>query len=90
MVGICGSVEKCKVLTEELGFDAAINYKTEDVKEKLAELCPCGVDVYFDNVGGEISNTVINQVIKEASVYLNEYYTFVTQVPLSCQSEMNL
>lgn len=62
MVGICGSNEKCQFLTQELGFDGAINYKTENVKERLAALCPDGIDVYFDNVGGEMSDTVISQV----------------------------
>lgn len=62
MVGICGSNEKCQFLTQELGFDGAINYKTENVIERLAALCPDGVDVYFDNVGGEMSDTVISQV----------------------------
>ncbi|XP_048735463.2 prostaglandin reductase 2-like [Ostrea edulis] len=95
VVGICGSVEKCKVLTEELGFDAAINYKTEDVKEKLAELCPCGVDVYFDNVGGEISNTVINQMNKDSNVILcgqiavyNQDLPYPPPIPESIESRL--
>lgn len=45
-----------------MGFDAAINYKKGNVAEQLHELCPAGVDVYFDNVGGDISDEVINQV----------------------------
>ena len=61
-MGICGTNEKCAVLTDELGFDAAINYKTDDVSKRLQEVCPHGVDVYFDNVGGDVSNAVIKQV----------------------------
>jgi prostaglandin reductase 2 len=63
VVGICGTQEKCLFLTSELGFDAAVNYKTGNVAEQLREACPGGVDVYFDNVGGDISNAVISQVV---------------------------
>ncbi len=52
VVGIAGTDDKCRWITEELGFDAAINYRTEDVGQKLDEHCPNGIDVYFDNVGG--------------------------------------
>lgn len=52
VIGVVGSEEKAKWITEELGFDGAINYKTDDVQAKLAELAPNGVDCYFENVGG--------------------------------------
>ncbi len=58
-VGIAGSDEKNKYLTDELGVDAAINYKDTEWKQALKEACPKGVDVYFDNVGGEISDAVL-------------------------------
>jgi NADPH-dependent curcumin reductase CurA len=54
VVGIAGSDEKCQWIKDDLGFDEAINYKTEDVAEALARTCPNGIDVYFDNVGGKI------------------------------------
>lgn len=53
-VGLTGSDAKCRWIVDELGFDAAINYKTEAVGAALARACPSGIDVYFDNVGGEI------------------------------------
>jgi NADPH-dependent curcumin reductase CurA len=60
VVGIAGSDEKTLYLTEELGVDAAINYKNPaGIREGLREACPNGVDVYFDNVGGEVSDAVM-------------------------------
>ncbi|MFC6766326.1 MDR family NADP-dependent oxidoreductase, partial [Natrinema soli] len=59
VVGTAGSDEKVEWLTEELGFDAAINYKeTDDLGSAVAEACPDGIDVYFDNVGGPITDAV--------------------------------
>jgi NADPH-dependent curcumin reductase CurA len=54
VVGIAGTTAKCWMLTEKLGYDAAINYRTDDVPARIRELCPGGVDVFFDNVGGAI------------------------------------
>uniref|UniRef100_A0A8C6PIX8 Prostaglandin reductase 2 n=1 Tax=Nothobranchius furzeri TaxID=105023 RepID=A0A8C6PIX8_NOTFU len=70
VVGICGSDEKCKVLVEDLSFSAAINYRKEDVSAQLKKSCPDGIDVYFDNVGGAISDTVLAQMNKGSHVIL--------------------
>jgi NADPH-dependent curcumin reductase CurA len=60
VVGIAGGAEKCERLTEELGFDGAIDYKaTADRESAIAEACPDGVDVFFDNVGGETLDTAL-------------------------------
>ena len=59
VVGIAGSDEKCKWLTGTAGFDAAINYKSEDVGAALDKHCPDGIDVNFENVGGKIMDQVI-------------------------------
>jgi NADPH-dependent curcumin reductase CurA len=62
VVGIAGTDEKCKWLTDDLGFDAAINYKHPDWKEKLAAATPNGVDINYENVGGEIMEAVLNRM----------------------------
>uniref|UniRef100_A0A6P7FDR9 15-oxoprostaglandin 13-reductase n=1 Tax=Diabrotica virgifera virgifera TaxID=50390 RepID=A0A6P7FDR9_DIAVI len=62
VIGIAGSDEKGKWLTEELGFDHFINYKTANIPEELKKAAPKGIDCYFDNVGREISSEVIHQM----------------------------
>ncbi|XP_072386097.1 prostaglandin reductase 1-like isoform X1 [Diabrotica undecimpunctata] len=62
VIGIAGSDEKGKWLTEELGFDHFINYKTANIPEELKKAAPKGIDCYFDNVGGEISSAVLHQM----------------------------
>jgi NADPH-dependent curcumin reductase len=62
VVGIAGSDEKCKWLTDELGFDAAVNYKHADWKEKLAAATPQGIDIDYENVGGEVMQEVLNRM----------------------------
>lgn len=62
VVGLAGSDAKCSYLTDELGFDAAINYKTGGLADSISVACPEGIDIYFDNVGGEILNTAVNQM----------------------------
>ncbi len=62
VVGIAGTDEKCAWLTDELGFDAAINYKTENVYKALKKHCPNGIDIYFENVGGAMLDMVLAQV----------------------------
>lgn len=70
VVGIAGGPSKCAWLTKEAHFDAAIDYKHDDVAAKLRELCPKGVDVYFDNVGGEILDAVLGQIALRARIVL--------------------
>ena len=69
-VGIAGSDAKCGYVRDELGFDAAVNYKTTDVKAALARACPDGVDVYFDNVGGSILDAVLAQITRRARIVI--------------------
>jgi NADPH-dependent curcumin reductase CurA len=69
-VGIAGGPEKCRHVTEELGFDAAIDYKAERVGRALHERCPQGIDVYFDNVGGEILDAALAQLALHARVVI--------------------
>ncbi|MDX6582433.1 MAG: hypothetical protein QOI10_1617 [Solirubrobacterales bacterium] len=70
VVGIAGGAEKCAWLTEELGFDAAIDYKSDDVAAGLREACPDGIDLYFDNVGGEILNACLAQLALRGRIVL--------------------
>jgi NADPH-dependent curcumin reductase CurA len=71
VTGIAGSDDKIKLLKEEFGFDGAINYKqAADIKAAISELCPNGVDIYFDNVGGEISDAVIANINKGARIII--------------------
>ncbi|CAM3109337.1 NADP-dependent oxidoreductase [Pseudomonas floridensis] len=71
VVGIAGGKEKCSLLTEELGFDAAIDYKAEDdIHKALKRECPDGVNVYFDNVGGDILDAVLSQLAVGARVVI--------------------
>jgi len=70
VIGIAGGSEKCAWLTEEAHFDAAIDYKSEDVGARLSELCPGGIDVFFDNVGGQILDEVLARIAKNARVVL--------------------
>jgi len=70
VIGIAGGPAKCGWLTQEAHFDAAIDYKSEDVAARLRALCPDGVDVYFDNVGGAILDAVLGQIAQRARVVL--------------------
>jgi NADPH-dependent curcumin reductase len=69
-VGIAGGPEKCGYIVKELGFDAAIDYKNENVVEALRKHCPQGVNVYFDNVGGDILDAVLTQLARGARVVI--------------------
>ncbi|MCL4106474.1 UNVERIFIED_CONTAM: hypothetical protein GTU68_030432 [Idotea baltica] len=70
VVGIAGGPEKCAYLVDGLGFDYAIDYKNEKVVHKIHEYCPDGIDVYFDNVGGEILDAALTALRKNARVVI--------------------
>jgi len=70
VVGIAGSAEKCKWIKEELGFDAAINYKEADWKSQLVVATPAGVDINFENVGGEVMQAVLDRMNLHGRVVL--------------------
>ena len=62
VIGIAGSQEKCDWLVNDLGIDGSINYKTDNLRDKLKELCPKGIDIYFENVGGPITDAVLSRM----------------------------
>jgi NADPH-dependent curcumin reductase CurA len=70
VVGVAGSDAKCAWLVDELGFDAAINYRTQDLRKEVRRACPDGVDIYFDNVGGGILEVAINSLALRGRVVL--------------------
>src|SRR5690606_24788886 len=89
VVGIAGGAQKCRSLIDELGFDGVIDYKNEDLFAGLKRECPKGVDVYFDNVGGDILDTVLTRINFKARVVLcgaiSQYTsTEATQGPANC------
>src|SRR5438105_3723224 len=70
VVGVAGSRDKCRFVVDELGFDACLNYKTDDLATALKEACPSGVDVYFDNVGGAVLAAVMRVLNRGARIPL--------------------
>ncbi len=70
VIGIAGGPEKCAWLVNEAHFDAAIDYKNEEVEQRIGALCPDGVDIYFDNVGGEILDAALLHLAMHARVVL--------------------
>ena len=68
VIGIAGGADKCKYVKDELGFDACIDYKAEDVKKALRAHCPKGIDVYFDNVGGDILDAALANLARHARI----------------------
>jgi NADPH-dependent curcumin reductase CurA len=70
VVGIAGGKDKCDFVVNELGFDACIDYKSGALKEGLKSFCPDGVDIYFDNVGGEILDTVLTRINMKARIII--------------------
>jgi NADPH-dependent curcumin reductase CurA len=70
VVGTAGGKAKCDWLTSELGFDAAVDYKSEDVPARLKELCPKGIDIFFDNVGGDILDAALARLAMRGRVVL--------------------
>ena len=70
VIGIAGTDEKINYVVDELGFDAGLNYKTEDIPTRLGALCPGGIDIYWDNVGGELTDAVIEQIASGGRVVI--------------------
>lgn len=94
VVGIAGGPEKCGWLLKEAGFDAAIDYKNEKVSAALTKYCPKGIDVYFDNVGGEILDRALARIANGARVVLcgaiSQYNDFGTKPPTGPRNYLNL
>lgn len=70
VIGLAGSEQKCRWVVDELGFDDCIDYRSEDIGRGLSRTCPDGIDVYFDNVGGETLNEVLARINDHARIIL--------------------
>ncbi|WP_103068607.1 NADP-dependent oxidoreductase [Aquimarina sediminis] len=70
VIGIAGGAKKCSYLIDELGFDAAIDYKAVNIYDAIKQVCPKGIDVYFDNVGGEILDAALTKLRLHARVVI--------------------
>ncbi|WP_281991129.1 NADP-dependent oxidoreductase [Aquimarina aggregata] len=70
VIGVAGGANKCKYIIDELGFDSAIDYKSEDINAALKRECPKGIDVYFDNVGGEILDAALARLRMNARIVI--------------------
>ncbi len=88
VIGIAGSDEKCNVLKDEYGFDEAINYKTfsnrESLSKRLSEVCPNGIDIYFENVGGYILESVLDNIAEKSRIIICgmiAQYNTATELP---------
>lgn len=82
VIGIAGRATKCAWVVDELGFEACINYRTDDVSARLKELAPRGVDVFFDNVGGVLLDTVLRRIATRGRVVLcGDVSTYDTDEP---------
>jgi NADPH-dependent curcumin reductase len=94
VVGIAGGREKCDWLLKEAGFDAAIDYKNDNVGEALTKHCPKGIDVYFDNVGGEILDLALGRLAHGARVVLcgaiSQYNNLGERIPVGPKNYFNL
>jgi NADPH-dependent curcumin reductase len=89
VVGLAGSDDKCRWIRESLGFDAAINYRTQNVAEAIGRHCPTGVDVYFDNVGGEILDAAMGAInLRGRIVACGLISQYNDAVPRQCLSHL--
>jgi NADPH-dependent curcumin reductase len=85
VIGIAGSDEKCHWITHTLGFDESINYKTKPLQDRLHALCPAGIDIYFDNVGGTTLDAVLSHINPLARIIICgmiSQYNNVLSVPV--------
>ena len=91
VIGITGGKAKCDWVVREAGFDGAIDYRVEDVGERLSQLCPKGIDVYFDNVGGPILDEVLKRINLHARVVLcGSISQYNSQTPYGLKFTSNL
>jgi len=91
VVGIAGGKAKCDWRVGEAAFDGAIDYRSEDVGERLAQLCPKGVDVYFDNVGGPILDEILRRINMHARIVLcGAISQYNSKVPYALKNSINL